>query len=122
MNRFRLINFMLNGLFAGISAVLLTSRIGSTRPNIALGFELEAITLVVLGGVSITGGKGNIFGVILAVFFIGYLKFGMGLMTLSAKVMIITTGALLIVAVLLPGILDTIKSKRKLARQQAESV
>ncbi len=120
VNRIRMINFILNGLFAGISAVLLTSRIGSTRPNIATGFELEAIMLVVLGGVSITGGKGNIFGVILAVFFIGYLKFGMGLMMLSAKVMIITTGMLLIVAVLLPGILDSIKGRRKLASQQAE--
>ncbi|MBI9106727.1 MAG: ABC transporter permease [Spirochaetales bacterium] len=120
VNRIRMMNFMLNGLFAGISAVLLTSRIGSTRPNIALGFELEAITLVVLGGVSISGGKGNIFGVVLAVFFIGYLKFGMGLMMLSAKVMIITTGLLLIIAVLLPGVLDTIKGRRKLARQQME--
>ena len=120
VDRIRMINFILNGLFAGISAILLTSRIGSTRPNIALGFELEAITLVVLGGVAITGGKGNIFGVILAVFFIGYLKFGMGLLTLSAKVMIITTGLLLIIAVLLPGLLDSIKSKRKLMQQQQE--
>lgn len=120
VDRIRMMNFMLNGLFAGISAILLTSRIGSTRPNIALGFELEAITLVVLGGVAITGGKGNIFGVILAVFIIGYLKFGMGLLMLSAKVMIITTGLLLIIAVLLPGILDSIKRSRKLARQQQE--
>ena len=72
VKRMRLINFVLNGLFAGIAAILLTSRIGSTRPNIALNFELEAITLVVLGGVAITGGKGNIFGVILAVFLLGY--------------------------------------------------
>ncbi len=120
VNRIRFINFTLNGLFAGISAVLLTSRIGSTRPNIATGFELEAIALVVLGGVAITGGKGNIFGVIVATFFIGYLKFGMGLLNLSAKVMIITTGLLLIIAVLLPGVLDAIKSRRKLLRQQKE--
>ena len=115
-----MINFMLNGLFSGIPAILLTSRIGSTRLNIALGFELEIITLVVLGGVSITGGKGNILGVILAIFLVGYLKFGMGLMMLSAKVMIITTGLLLIVAVLLPGLLDTIKGRRKLSQQQEE--
>ena len=121
VKRVRMLNFVLNGLFAGISAILLTSRIGSTRPNIATGFELEAIMLVVLGGVSITGGKGNIFGVVLAVFFIGYLKFGMGLMMLSAKVMIITTGLLLIIAVLLPGILDSIKNRRKLSRQQQEA-
>ncbi len=116
VNRIRFTNFALNGLFSGISAILLTSRIGSTRPNIALGFELEVIMLVILGGVSITGGKGNIFGVVLAIFFIGYLKFGMGLMMLSGKVMIITTGMILIIAVLLPGFLNTVKNKRKLAR------
>jgi len=118
VNKVRLINFTLNGLFSGIAAILLTSRIGSTRPNIALGFELEVITLVVLGGVSITGGKGNIFGVILAIFLLGYLKFGMGLLNISAKVMIITTGALLIIAVLIPGFMDTIKAKNKLRHQQ----
>ncbi len=120
VDRMRLINFVLNGLFAGIAAILLTSRIGSTRPNIAMGYELEAITLVVLGGVSITGGKGNIVGVILAVFLLGYLKFGMGLLNMSAKIMIITTGTLLVTAVLIPAMMDNVKKKNKLRRQQAE--
>lgn len=118
VDRIRFTNFVLNGLFAGVVAVLLTSRIGSTRPNIAQGWELEAITLVVLGGVSITGGKGNIVGVILSIFLIGYLKFGMGLINMSAKVMIITTGFLLILAVLLPTIMDTIKKGNKLRYQR----
>lgn len=114
VDRIRFFNFMLMGLFCGIAAVLLTSRIGSTRPNIATGWDMEVITLVVLGGVSITGGKGNLFGVLMAIFLLGYLKFGMGLINLSAKVMVITTGLLLIVAVLLPGFLDTVKQRRKL--------
>ena len=118
VERIRFTNLVLNGLFAGIAAILLTSRIGSTRPNIANGWEMEAITLVVLGGVSITGGRGNIFGVIMAVFLLGYLKFGMGLMNLSAKVMIITTGFLLILAVLIPELLERLKSNRKLKKQQ----
>lgn len=120
VDRIRFINFALNGLFAGIAAVLLTSRIGSTRPNIATGWELEAITLVVLGGVSITGGKGNIFGVVIASLLVGYLKFGMALVNLSAKVMVITTGSLLIVAVLIPKILDVVKAHRKLRSQRSE--
>lgn len=118
VDRIRFMNFVINGIFAGVVAVLLTSRIGSTRPNIALGWELEAITLVVLGGVSITGGKGNIVGVILSVFLIGYLKFGMGLINMSAKVMIITTGFLLILAVLLPVIMDAVKKSIKLRSQR----
>jgi rhamnose transport system permease protein len=120
VDRIRFINFVLNGLFAGIAAVLLTSRIGSTRPQIALGWEMEAITLVVLGGVSISGGKGNILGVFLAVFLIGYLKFGMGLINLSAKVMIITTGILLITAVLLPNILENMRKQRELRTQREQ--
>ena len=67
VDRLRLINFTLNGLAAGIASVLLTSRIGSTRPNIASGWELDVITIVVLGGIAITGGKGSVAGVILAV-------------------------------------------------------
>ncbi len=119
VSRIRFMNMVLNGLFCGFAAILLTSRIGSTRPNIATGWDMEAITLVVLGGVSISGGKGNIFGVIVAVFLLGYLKFGMGLMNLSAKSMIITTGFLLIAAVLIPEILNSLKAKRKLKKQQA---
>ena len=120
VDRIRFINFSLNGFFAGIAAVLLTSRIGSTRPNIAMGWELEAITLVVLGGVSITGGKGNIFGVVIASLLVGYLKFGMALVNLQAKVMVITTGALLIVAVLIPKVLDSVKAGQKLRAQRSE--
>ena len=101
-----------------LAAVLLTSRIGSTRPQIASGWELEAITLVVLGGVSISGGKGSIGGVVVAIFLIGYLKFGMGLLNLSAKVMIISIGLLLIIAVLLPNILESSRKRRELLRQQ----
>ena len=103
---------------AGIAAILLTSRIGSTRPNIALNWDIETITLVVLGGVSIMGGRGTVPGVTVAIFLLGYLKFGMGLLNISAKIMIITTGVLLIIAVLLPNFLDLIKAKRKLRMQQ----
>ncbi|MBN2860092.1 MAG: ABC transporter permease [Sphaerochaetaceae bacterium] len=118
VDRVRFINFTLNGLFCGIAAILLTSRIGSTRPNIALNWDIETITLVVLGGVSIMGGRGTVPGVTVAIFLLGYLKFGMGLLNISAKIMIITTGVLLIIAVLLPNFLDLIKAKRKLRLQQ----
>jgi rhamnose transport system permease protein len=120
VDRIRFTNFVLNGLFAGIAAVILTSRIGSTRPQIAMGWELEAITFVVLGGVAITGGKGNIYGVIIAVFLIGYLRFGMGLMNLSARAMIITIGFLLITAVMLPNILEMFRNRRQLRFQKGD--
>ncbi len=120
VNRIRFMNFMLNGVFSGIVAVFITSRISSARPNMATNFDLESITLVVLGGVSIMGGRGNIVGVLIASFLLGYLKYGMGIMSISGRVMVITTGFLLIGAVLLPGLLDKVKENRKLRKQQRE--
>ena len=61
----------LTGLMAGFTALFLTSRMGSTRPNVAQGYELSVIAMVVLGGVSTSGGSGRIGGPILAVFIIG---------------------------------------------------
>lgn len=117
----RIINYTLMGVFAGLAGVLLTSRILSARSNIALNWDLEVITLVVLGGVAITGGKGTMYGVVIASFLVGYLKFGMGLLKLSGTIMTIVIGTLLIIAVLLPRLLDSYKNNRKLRKQQAEA-
>jgi rhamnose transport system permease protein len=103
--KYKLITFCLTGLFAGLASILLTSRIGSTRPNIANGWELEIVTIVVLGGVAITGGKGTIGGVILSVLLVGYLRFAMALVNIPGKVMNIVTGFLLIAAILLPQLI-----------------
>ncbi|HOX32617.1 MAG TPA: ABC transporter permease [Spirochaetales bacterium] len=107
----RLAVFAATGLLSGLAAVLLTSRIGSTRPDIASGWEMDVITSVVLGGVAITGGKGNVGGVIIATFLLGYLRFGMGVMNVPGKVMNIITGALLIVAILLPRAIETLRRR-----------
>lgn len=118
VQRTRIINYTLTGLFCGISAVLLASRILSVRSNIATGWDLEVITLVVLGGVSISGGRGTVFGVFISSLLVGYLKFGMGLLKFSGTVMTIVIGSLLIIAVLLPRLLDIYKANRKLKIQQ----
>ncbi|MDD4573847.1 MAG: ABC transporter permease, partial [Sphaerochaeta sp.] len=96
----------------------LASRILSVRSNIATGWDLEVITLVVLGGVSISGGRGTVFGVFISSLLVGYLKFGMGLLKFSGTVMTIVIGSLLIIAVLLPRLLDIYKANRKLKIQQ----
>ena len=57
--RVKFILFLLTGLMSGVAAVCLTSRLGSTRPSIGLGMELEVVTMVVLGGVNILGGSGR---------------------------------------------------------------
>jgi rhamnose transport system permease protein len=92
--------FMLNGLMAAVTALFLTSRMGSTRPNVAIGYELEVIAMVALGGVSTSGGIGRIGGPILAIFIIGFLSYGMGLANLQAPIVLVVIGLLLILSVL----------------------
>lgn len=102
VERIKFTLFCLTGLMAGIASVLLTSRLGSTRPSIAQGWELEVITMVVLGGVNILGGAGSISGVVIAAFIMGLVTFGLGLLNVPGIVMSIFIGALLIVVIALP--------------------
>lgn len=102
VDRVKFILFLLTGLMSGVAAVCLTSRLGSTRPSIAFGWELEIVTMVVLGGVNILGGSGSIPGVVLAAFVMGLVTFGLGLLNVPGIVMSIVIGALLISVIALP--------------------
>jgi rhamnose transport system permease protein len=112
VGRIKFILFCLTGLMAGIASVLITSRLGSTRPSIAQGYELEAITMVVLGGVSILGGSGTIPGVVLAAFIMGLVTFGLGLLNVPGIVMSIFIGSLLILVIALPIVWNRLAGKR----------
>ncbi len=100
--RVKFILFLLTGLMAGVAAICLTSRLGSTRPSIATGWELEIVTMVVLGGVNILGGSGTLPGVVIAAFVMGLVTFGLGLLNVPGIVMSIVIGALLIGVIALP--------------------
>ena len=105
VDRYRLVLFMLTGAMAGLAAYLLTGRIGSTRPNIAMGWELEVITMVILGGVSIAGGAGTIGGVMLAVLTLGTVTYGLSLANIPGIYMTIVVGILLLATIALPRLL-----------------
>jgi len=100
--RVKFILFLLTGLMSGVAAICLTSRLGSTRPSIATGMELEVVTMVVLGGVNILGGSGSIPGVVIAAFVMGLVTFGLGLLNVPGIVMSIFIGLLLIGVIALP--------------------
>ena len=102
VDRVRFLLFLLTGGMSGLAAICLTSRLGSTRPSIATGFELEVVTMVVLGGVSILGGSGSIPGVVIAALVMGLVTFGLGLLNVPGIVMSIIVGALLIGVIALP--------------------
>jgi rhamnose transport system permease protein len=102
VNRIRFLLFALTGLLCGLASALLTARIGSTRPNIALGWELEVVTVAVLGGMSITGGAGTMPGVVIAVFVLGLTTFGLTLVNVPGIVINVILGLLLVAAIALP--------------------
>ncbi|MDO4277014.1 MAG: ABC transporter permease [Eubacteriales bacterium] len=112
VQRIRCIVYTLTGTFSAVTAFFLASRMGSVRSNIAEGYEMEAISMVVLGGVMTDGGKGNFPGVIIAVFVIGFLRYGLGLVNVPSQVMMVIIGVLLILAVLLPNLAKKIRGVR----------
>ncbi|QCX33945.1 ABC transporter permease [Caloramator sp. E03] len=103
IDKIKIIIFTLAGFMSAVTALFLTSRMGSTRPNVANGYELDVIAMVVLGGVSTSGGKGNILGTVISIFIIGFLKYGLGLINVPAQVILIIIGLLLIFAVMIPN-------------------
>jgi len=113
VDNIRLILCGVTGLIAGLSGVLLTSRIGSARPDIALGNEMAVITICLLGGVYIFGGKGSIIGVVIAALMIGYVRYGLSILNVQEQVIRIFTGGLLIIALLIPTIAARLKTSAR---------
>ena len=93
--------YMLCGATAGLAGVLLTARTTSGNPINGVGFELQAITAVFLGGAATTGGKGTIVGTVLAVLLVGVLNNGMNLLGVGTFYQRVALGVLLIAAVAL---------------------
>ncbi len=107
----------LTGFMAGVTALFLSSRMGSTRPNVAQGYELEVIAMVVLGGVSTSGGKGTMYGPLLAIFILGFLNYGLGLVNTQAQVLLVVVGLLLILSVLVLNLKFTRRHPRPALRR-----
>ena len=105
--------FTLNGTMCGLASAFLTSRIGATRPNMALGWDMETIAMVVLGGVSIMGGSGTMLGVLLSVFVMGMLTFGLGLVNIPGIMMTVVVGFLLIGAIASPIVIKKLSAWRR---------
>lgn len=113
VEKVRMTVFTLTGLVCGFASVFYCANLGSVKSNVAEGFELEAISMCVLGGISTAGGKGTMVGAIIAIFIIGLLRYGLGLINLSGQTIRIILGALLIAVVLYPTIQDAIKNRKK---------
>jgi rhamnose transport system permease protein len=102
--RIKLILFIASGLVSAFAGLLLAARLGAVRGDLALGFELDIITMVLLGGVSIFGGSGSLYGVFLSIMIILNIRNGLGLANFSGHVQTGVIGTLLILSVLVPNL------------------
>lgn len=118
VNRTKYIAFAISGLVAAFAALIITSQLSHGRPEMGEGAELEVITIVVLGGISIFGGIGNYFGVVVALIIMTVIGNGMVLMDLPIFWRYVARGVILIIALLI----DAVKTKRRQVTIKLKSV
>lgn len=104
VTRVKLILFTASGIISALAGILFAARLGSVRGDMGLGFELDIITMVLLGGVSIFGGSGSIFGVILSILIVLYLRNGMSLSNITGHLQTGVIGMLLIFSAMVPNL------------------
>ena len=114
--RDKLLIMTASGFFAGLAGVLFASRLGSVRGDLATGFELDIITIVLLGGVSIFGGSGTMVGVALSILVVLNIRNGLGLGNIDQNTQTGVIGVLLILAVLVPNLVARVARSSQVRR------
>jgi len=116
VKRIKLTLFVISGAVAGLAALVYTFRFSSARADNAAGLELSVVACVLLGGVSIFGGRGLLPAVVAAVFLLGTIRNALTLNDVSADVLTIVTGGLLLLSVLGPSVASQVR--RRLATRK----
>jgi rhamnose transport system permease protein len=112
----KMILFIASGLIASAAGVLFAARLGAVRGSTAEGFELDIITMVLMGGVSLSGGAGSLYGVLLSILIILNLRNGMSLANLTGHIQTGVIGTLLILSVLVPNLVSAARERLKRQR------
>ena len=99
VRRVRFLAYLICGILVGVAAVFMTARFGGGGPKVGVGYELDSITAVVIGGVSLAGGAGSLLGTFAGVLIIGVFYNIMNLLSVNAYLQIVLKGVVLIVAV-----------------------
>lgn len=95
----KILTYGISGLICGVAGLLVSSRLNSAQPALGLGYELDAIAAVVIGGTSLSGGRGTISGTIIGAFIMSVLTNGLRVMGVQEEWKIVITGLIIIVAV-----------------------
>jgi ribose transport system permease protein len=106
VNPYKLMSYVIVAVFSSLAGILLVSRLGSTFPNSGLGAELRVITACVIGGASLNGGKGTVFGAFLGVLLLGLISNVLVLLNVSVYWQGIVTGVILVLAVASDALID----------------
>ena len=109
VNRIKFRLYVLSGLICSFAGVLWTFKLASARYDAGLGLELNVVAIVLFGGVSIFGGRGSIFGVVIAASVLGVIQQALTLRNVDAQVRNIVTGVLLLISVVLPNLIATFR-------------
>ncbi len=110
--RVKTVLFLMSGFISALAGLLYAARLGSVRGDAGTGFELDIITMVLLGGVSIFGGKGSMPGVFLSILIILNLRNGMALTNITGHIQTGVIGVLLIASVLIPNLTSDFRARR----------
>ncbi len=119
--RTRLLLFVATGLMAGLSGLVYSLRFASASPGGASGYELSVIAATLFGGVAIAGGIGTIWGVATSVFMLGAIRSLLQLLDVSANVLLIASGALLLLSVTVPRLLDLMRDATASSRSRQKT-
>ena len=120
ISRLKVSLFIASGVISALAGIIYTLRFSSSRADNGTGFELSAIAAVILGGVTVQGGKGTITGVVLSLLLIGILNNVLTLADVANEILRIVTGALLIVSVLLPNLIASTRERWRVRQRLRE--
>ena len=117
----RLSVYVIQGLLVGIGATMLLARINTGIITLGQGLEIDTIAMVVIGGTALGGGRGNIVGTLIGVFFLGSIANAMNMLRLPSEVQFLAKGLIVIIAVSAGDISSRISDFRALKREQAKA-
>ena len=101
LSKVKIIIYTISGIMASVSGLIITSRLSSAQPTAGTSYEMDAIAAVVLGGTSLSGGKGRILGTLIGALIIGVLNNGLNIIGVSAFWQQVVKGVVILIAVLL---------------------